>query len=146
MTPNTAELSNCTLGDSANVVSYKPVFLSWYCISKLVFRLLNEEMWLHCFGRVMAALTVLQVREFSNVIQDLLITSRLFLQEDRENFNCPCLSLLPSDFVFCDIESSLARLQDNDSDLEAVFRRLTCIFYQIRDCVRTHTLRFLDEN
>ena len=94
----------------------------------------------------MTSLTVLEVREFLNVIKAFLPASRRLLQEDQENVDCPCLSMLPSELFLRDIDGALNSLQDNDYHLVLLLRNLRCIYFQIRHCIRTHTLQLLDDD
>ena len=121
------------------------MLISWDCFSKGLFNWLDRGAVIALQHCLMTNLTVLEVREFSNVVKALLAASQSFLQEDLENVNCPCFSLLPSELVFCDVERTLARSQDYDYRLVLILRRLRWIFFRIRDCVRTHTLQLLDD-
>ena len=94
----------------------------------------------------MTTLTTQEVREFCDVIKALLAASRQLFQEDQENVDCPCFSMLPSERFLHNIEGTLSGLQDNDYHLALIFRQLRCIFFQIRHCVRTHTLQLLDDD
>ena len=94
----------------------------------------------------MTTLTIQEVREFCDVIKALLAVSRQLLQEDQENTDCPCFSMLPSERFLHNIEGTLSSLHDNDYHLVLLFRQLRCIFFQIRHCVRTHTLQLLDDD
>ena len=91
----------------------------------------------------MSVMTVTQVQTFMQLLRMFLVAATELMKNSSDTLDCPCFNLLPKESCLISVQNYLCTLSCGiDLDLIA-FTRLTRLYFQIRECVRTHSLQLL---